>query len=302
MARSLVVLAAGMGSRYGGLKQIDPVGPSGETILDYSVYDAARAGFNRVVFIIRKDIESAFRESVGRRFEGRIDVAYAFQELTHIADGFSIPPDRKKPWGTAHAVLTVANQVDGPFAVINADDFYGAASYQELSHFFESNPGDSSPHEFAMVGFVLRNTISQHGSVARGICAVDDQMFLRSVTEHSCIRLQGNQIVSEQSDGVSVPLTGDEWVSMNLWGFTPAIFPHLSDSFGRFLSDKGHEPGSEFYIPTAIDTMMTQGIAHVRVLPSQDRWFGVTYREDKEVVQKAIADLVSSGIYPSPLA
>lgn len=301
MSLSLVILAAGMGSRYGGLKQIDPVGPSGETILDYSIHDAAKSGFDRIVFIIRKDIEAAFRESVGSRFESRIDVAYAFQDLADVPAGFAVPPDRQKPWGTAHAVLTVADVVKESFAVINADDFYGATSYARMAAFLRTPKTDSSLLEFAMVGFLLRNTISEHGAVARGLCEVDAEMYLRSVAEHSRIRLQGKEIVSEQADGELQHLTGNEWVSMNLWGFTPAVFSPLADCFSGFLRRQGQELKSEFYIPTAIDEMMAQKRARVQVLPSEDRWFGVTYREDKPVVEAAIAGLVANGTYPSPL-
>lgn len=301
MSLSLVVLAAGMGSRYGGLKQIDPVGPNGETILDYSIHDAVQAGFDRVVFIIRKDIETSFRDSVGGRFESRVDVAYAFQELTDLPAGFSVPADRQKPWGTAHAVLTVADAVHEPFAVINADDFYGASSYRRVAEFLSSTSSSSVPLEFAMVGFLLRNTVSQHGAVARGLCNVDESMCLRTVTEHSRIRIQDGALVSELEDGQLLQLAGDEWVSMNLWGFTPAVFPHLAESFEKFLQQQGQEMKSEFYIPSALDEMMSAHVARVRVLPSEDRWFGVTYREDKPVVEAAIAELVADGVYPSPL-
>ncbi len=301
MSLSLVVLAAGMGSRYGGLKQIDPVGPSGETILDYSIYDAIQAGFDRVVFIVRKDIETAFRDSVGSRFESRIAVDYAFQDLTDVPSGFSVPADRQKPWGTAHAVLTVADAVHEPFAVINADDFYGAASYRSMAQFLKAAPPSSHPLEFAMVGFLLRNTMSEHGAVARGLCEVDHEMYLRTVAEHSQIRLQEGAIVSELDAGELLPLTGNEWVSMNLWGFTPAVFPHLAECFADFLQRQGQELKSEFYIPSAMDKMMAAQVARVRVLPSEDRWFGVTYRDDKPIVEAAIAQLVADGVYPSHL-
>jgi hypothetical protein len=285
-----------MGSRYGGLKQIDPVGPSGEAILDYSVYDAMRAGFGRVVFLIRHSIEEAFRETVGVRYAGQIPVDYAFQELEDLPNGFVVPEGRTKPWGTTQAVLCAAGAIDGPFAVINADDFYGAASYRALAEHLQRGT-----EEFAMVGFVLRRTLSAFGSVARGICAVEDSGLLRTVVEHTKIEPEGDAAKSIQADGSVVTLTGDELVSMNMWGFTPALFPALREDFERFLRESGGELKTECYLPNSVNTLVGAGAARVRVLSSPDAWFGVTYREDRESVVARIAELVGSGAYPERL-
>lgn len=295
-APTLLVLAAGMGSRYGGLKQIDPVGPSGEAILDYSVYDAMRAGFGRVVFLIRHSIEEAFRETVGVRYAGQIPVDYAFQELEDLPSGFVAPEGRTKPWGTTQAVLCAAGAIDGPFAVINADDFYGAASYRALAEHLQRGT-----EEFAMVGFVLRKTLSAFGSVARGICAVEDSGLLRTVVEHTKIEPEGDAAKSIQADGSVVALTGDELVSMNMWGFTPQLFPALREDFERFLRESGGELKSECYLPNSVNALVGAGAARVRVLSSPDAWFGVTYREDRESVVARIAELVRSGAYPERL-
>lgn len=295
-APTLLVLAAGMGSRYGGLKQIDPVGPNGEAILDYSVFDAKRAGFGRVVFLIRHSIEEAFRQTVGSRYDGSIPVDYAFQELEELPAGFAVPEGRTKPWGTTHAVLCAAPALTAPFAVINADDFYGSASYRALAGHLQSGAGD-----FAMVGFVLRKTLSAFGSVARGICEVGGDGLLRTVVEHTTIEPEGDGARSVQADGQAVPLSGDELVSMNMWGFTPELFAPLREDFGRFLKSSGGELKSECYLPNSVNTLVGQGLARVRVLSSPDAWFGVTYREDRESVVERIRALVAAGAYPERL-
>ncbi len=295
-APTLLVLAAGMGSRYGGLKQIDPVGPSGEAILDYSVYDAMRAGFGRVVFLIRHSIEEAFRETVGARYAGQIPVEYAFQELEDLPAGFSVPEGRTKPWGTTQAVLCAAGAIDGPFAVINADDFYGSASYRALADHLQTGTRD-----FAMVGFVLRKTLSAFGSVARGVCSVDEAGMLRTVVEHTKIEQDGAGARSIQADGSTTALTGDELVSMNMWGFTPTVFAALRGDFERFLREQGGEQKSECYLPNSVNTLVGAGAARVRVLSSPDAWFGVTYREDRESVVERIGEQVKAGAYPERL-
>lgn len=300
MKPTLMVLAAGMGSRYGGLKQIDPVGPAGESILDYSVYDAVRAGFERIVFVIRRDIEEAFRTMVGGRFEGRVPVDYVFQELDHLPDGFSVPAGRTKPWGTAHAVWTGAETIDAPFAVINADDFYGAASYQTLAGFLAHAQDGESAH-YGMVGFTLRNTLSEHGHVARGICACDEQGYLQRIMERTKILKRGDAAVYLDADNQEHPLTGDELVSMNMWGFTPSFFVHLRDQFVSFLETQGDDPKAECYIPSAVDRLIADGAADVRMLHTSAAWFGVTYREDKPSVEAHIRRLVDDGVYPSAL-
>jgi UTP-glucose-1-phosphate uridylyltransferase len=294
--KTLLVLAAGMGSRYGGLKQIDPVGPSGEAIIDYSIYDAIRAGFSKVVFIIRHDIEAAFRESIGKRFAGRVQVDYVFQELNLLPPGFTVPPGRTKPWGTAHAILMAADKVKEPFAAINADDFYGPNSYRMLAGHLDSGTSD-----YAMVGFQLKNTLSEYGSVARGICQLDPANYLNGVTELTKIEKAGAAAKYTSEKGEVMPLTGNEIVSMNIWGFTPNLFNQLRELMVQFLKQSGNEPKSEFYIPTAVNTLVSERKAKVKVLQTPDQWFGVTYREDKPRVVESIQELVKSGAYPANL-
>ena len=299
MSPTLVVLAAGMGSRYGGLKQIDPMGPSGETILDYSVFDALRAGFGRVVFIIRPDFEDAFRDGVAARFSDRVDVDFSFQTLDRLPSGFSVPEGREKPWGTTHAILCAREQIRGNFAVINADDFYGRDSYAVLSRHLQSV--DASSTDFAMVGFTLRNTLSDHGSVARGVCVADDKGFLASIDEMTKIERDGRAARNTRDDGTVVSLSGDEPVSMNMWGFTPRLFDHLDRVFREFLEKSGSEAKSECFIPLTVGQLVDERVATCRVLRTDSSWFGVTYREDKEVVQASIADLIGRGDYPPNL-
>jgi hypothetical protein len=293
---TLLVLAAGMGSRYGGLKQIDPVGPSGETIMDYSIYDALRAGFGKLVFIIRKDIEAQFREIVGSRYDNRIPVEYAFQELTDLPAPFTLPEGRTKPWGTTQAILAASNIVKEPFAVINADDFYGAESYRVLAAQLATGGPD-----YAMVGFILRNTLSDFGGVARGISRADEDGYLKQVVEHTDIRRDGDKVINTDSAGHVTELTGDELVSMNFWGFTPAIFAQLQERFLAFLQKSGGEVKAECYLPNSVNELVLAGQARVRVLRSSDPWFGVTFREDRPAVVDSIARLVAEGKYPSSL-
>jgi UTP-glucose-1-phosphate uridylyltransferase len=293
---ALLVLAAGMGSRYGGLKQIDPVGPNGETIIDYSIYDAMRAGFGRLVFVIRQDIGAQFKEIVGARFQDRIPVEYVFQELDKLPAGFAVPPGRTKPWGTTHAILMAADIIREPFAAINADDFYGAQSFGLLARHFASGSAD-----YAMAGFVLRNTLSDFGSVARGVCRVDDHDFLQTVAELTKVERDGRGAKNTGSDGQITRLTGDEAVSMNMWGFTPAIFPHLKARFHEFLKKSGGEMKSECYIPLTVNDLVAGGLARVKVLRTRDSWFGVTYREDRPRVVESIRQLIAQGDYPEKL-
>jgi MobA-like NTP transferase domain len=293
MGPTLLVLAAGAGSRYGGLKQIDPVGPSGETVLDYAVFDALRAGFGRVVFVIRRDFEDAFREKVGSKYGDRIRVGYAFQSLADLPAGFGVPAGREKPWGTAHAVWCARAAIEGNFAVINADDFYGADSFGRLSRFLGgAQPAPGGPHRFALVGFRLANTLSENGTVARGVCQAEGGR-LRSVTEHTGI--------AASDVGPFRKFSGEETVSMNCWGFTPALFPALGTDFAAFLSERAGDPKAEFYLPAAVSAMVGRGEAEVEVLPTSGSWFGVTYRDDKPRVQASIAALVASGSYPARL-
>jgi hypothetical protein len=289
-------MAAGMGSRYGGLKQIDPVGPSGETLMDYSIFDAMRAGFGKLVFIIRKDIEEPFKQTIGARFDKRIPVEYAYQELDKLPSGFTVPEGRTKPWGTTQAVLMAGNVVQTPFAVINADDFYGAESYRVLAEHLKSGSPD-----YAMVGFVLRNTLSDYGSVARGVCRVGPDGYLQRIEEMTNIERDGDQAKNTAPDGTVTKLTGDEPVSMNYWGFTPAIFPQLHQVFEHFLEKNGTEMKTESYVPMAVGELVNGGEARVKVLRSADPWFGVTYREDRPRVIDSIRALVDAGVYPQAL-
>ena len=288
---TLLVLAAGMGSRYGGLKQIDPVGPAGETIIDYSIYDAMRAGFGKVVFVIRKDIEQQFREIVGSKFEKRLPVEYAFQELNKIPAPFTIPSGRTKPWGTGHAILMAENLISEPFAMINADDFYGADSFRVLGD--ELKRGG---YDYSMVGFTLRKTLSEHGTVARGVCQVDSAGHLKQIVEMLKIEKAGNG--ARQGD---VTLTGDEPVSMNFWGFTPTLFGHLRVELEKFLQAHGKEEKSELLIPTIVNTLVNDGRATCRVLRTTSSWFGVTYREDRPLVIEGVRKLIAAGEYPEKL-
>jgi UTP-glucose-1-phosphate uridylyltransferase len=295
----LMVLAAGMGSRYGGLKQLDPVGPSGETIMDYSVFDAIRAGFDKVVFVIRRDLEAQFREQIGSRYAGKIKVDYAFQELDMLPKGYSLPETREKPWGTGHATLCAAQQIDAPFAVINADDFYGANSFRLLAEYFTGIEADST--DYAMCGFILRQTLSEHGSVARGICSTDSDNFLTDVEEMTKIEKDGSGAVNLNTDGSRYQLTGDEIASMNYWGFTPTIFEHLNRLFEEFLDAHIDEEKSEFFLPFAVNDLIKRDIAQVKVLETPDSWFGVTYRPDREMVVAGIKKMTESGHYPGKL-
>jgi hypothetical protein len=298
MKPTLLVLAAGMGSRYGGLKQIDPMGPSGETILDYSVFDALRAGFGRVVFVIRPDFEEAFRERVAGRFTGRIDVALAFQTLDSLPPGFTVPAGREKPWGTTHAILCARDELATPFAMINADDFYGRDSFAVLGRRLAALPVDSTA--YCMVGFTLANTLSAHGTVARGVCRTDTRGFLTDIAELTHVRRTGEGVENAAPSGTT-QLTGDEPVSMNMWGFTPRILPQLDEEFRGFLAAHGTEPKSECYIPLSVGNLVKAGRATCEVLRTTSTWFGATYAEDKPQVQASIAALVQAGDYPARL-
>jgi hypothetical protein len=303
----LVILAAGMGSRYGGLKQIDPVGPSGETVMDYAVFDARRAGFNRVVFVIRRDFEAVFREQIGAKYAGQMEVDYVFQaleDLPALGSGLGATrattesTAREKPWGTGHAVWCARHAVKTAFAVINADDFYGEDSFRRLAGFLgEARPpgasGAATPPRYAMVGFRMAQTLSEFGAVSRGVCAVGPDGLLSTVEEKTGIL--GAEV------GPGRPYSGEEIVSMNCWGFQPSIFPQLEASFRQFLVGRGAEPKAEFYLPAAVAGMIAQRTAEVEVLPTQATWFGVTYREDKPRVMTAIRQLVADNRYPARL-
>jgi NDP-sugar pyrophosphorylase family protein len=288
---TILVMAAGMGSRYGGLKQLDAVGPSGETIIDYSVYDAIQAGFNKVVFIIRKDFESQFKSQITDKYAGQIQVEFAFQELNALPDGFLCPEGREKPWGTGHAILAAETLIREPFVVINGDDYYGRESFNVVSNYY-NNGADN----FSMVAFQLDKTLSVFGSVTRGLCTVMDGA-LETVVE--------TENLQQTKDGVSsnrdIQLYGSEPVSMNMWGFTPIIFDYLNEMIIEFLEREGHEMKSEFLIPSVINNLIQSGRESVHVLRSSASWFGVTYKDDKPYVMGEIQRLINLGVYPKTL-
>lgn len=305
----LVILAAGMGRRFGGLKQVQPVGPAGELIIEYSIYDALRAGFDRLVLVIRQDIEADFRASIGRRLESRMEVEYVFQETANLALAAAAKGRRKsasllrntrtKPWGTGHAVLVAREAVRRPFAVINADDFYGASGYAALAGHFAQT--DAAQADYAMVGYPLIQTLSEFGTVSRGLCATDARGRLQHITEITKIEKSAAGAVYPAPDGTAKPLTGHEIVSMNFWGFTPAVFPQLDQRFADFLQQSAGDPQAEFYLPTAISALNERRQATVSLLKSRDAWFGITYREDLAAAQTAVRTLVAAGKYPAPL-
>jgi len=295
----LLILAAGMGSRYGGLKQIDPVGPNGETIIDYSVNDAIKAGFGKIAFIIRRDFEEAFKKNFGSKFAKHIDTVFVCQQLDSYVNDFNIPVGREKPWGTGHAVLVAKDTIDEPFAIINADDFYGLQSFKLVAEYLSR--ADPLSYEFCMAGFTLSNTLSEHGSVSRGICEVDEQMFLRKVTEYTKVKKHHSQITSLNAAGKEQNLTGNEVVSMNLWGFKPLIFDLLQNQFDDFLKECGNELKSEFFIPAVVDRLIQNNKARVKVLATNESWFGVTYRQDKIKARQCIKTLIKQGVYPERL-
>ena len=297
MKPTLVVLAAGMGSRYGGLKQVDPVGPSGEAILDYSVFDAVRAGFGKVVFIIRHDFEAEFKEKVGKKYEGLIPVDYCYQDINDLPAPYKVPEGRTKPWGTGHATRAARGVVKEPFAVINADDFYGRDAFEQLAKFL-SNATDGATLGFAMVGYKLELTLSENGSVARGICDVAADGTLRGVTEMTKLVRAGDVAENREDPAAPVKVPLDARVSMNLWGFTPGLFTELEARFPKWLAENGAKEKSEWYIPFVVDELIKEGRATCRVLPTESSWFGVTYREDKPFVMAEIKKLVDAGEYP----
>ncbi len=301
-APTLLVLAAGMSSRYGGTsKQTDGMGPSGETLLDYSVADAKRAGFGRVVFVIRQEAETAFRDAVVQRLEKVLPVDLAYQDLHDLPAGFSTPAERAKPWGTGHAVLAARRIIQEPFAVINADDFYGRDSFAQLGAFLQTPHLAAEKCRSCMVGFVLANTLSEHGKVARGLCDVQENGLLRSVEELTDIYKTSTGAQNRPEGGATRDLLGTELVSMNMWGFTPEIFTGLEAEFGKFLQARAADPKAEYYIPLGIDGLIQAGAEQCRVLPTNSRWFGVTYQGDKPLVQAELLQLVNAGTYPHPL-
>lgn len=298
MKPTLFVLAAGMGSRYGGLKQIDGLGPNGETIMDYSVYDALRAGFGKVVFVIRKDFEEAFREAVISKYADKVPCEVCFQSVDKVPEGCTFNTERTKPWGTNHAVLMAKGLINEPFAVINADDFYGRESFQVLADYLKSVEGTTG--KYCMVGYRVANTLSENGSVSRGVCATDENGYLTDVVERTKIEKVGDKIIYTE-DGVDTEISPNSPVSMNMWGFTPEYFDYVEKAFVEFLQARGQELKSEFYIPTLVNDMIRSGKATCKVLDTTSKWFGVTYAEDRPQVVMKINNLVKEGVYPEKL-
>ncbi len=296
MKPTLLIIAAGMGSRYGGLKQTDSVGPNGETIIDYSMYDAIKAGFGKIVFVIRHCFEEAFKEKIGSKLEGLVETAYAYQELSSSINGFVLPANRKKPWGTGHAVLVAKDLISGPLAVINGDDYYGPDSYKVMKDYLVAGNKD-----YAMVAYLLRDMLSEYGYVSRGICQCSQDMFLEKVTEITKIRKRDTDIVFVDENGREQKLADDKIVSPNFWGFRPCIFDYLQKQFNDFLKERGNDQKSEFYIPAVVDNLVAAGEKRVKVLRTPDRWFGVTYKQDKQIAQARIKELIEKGIYPRKL-
>jgi len=299
MDLTLLVLAAGMGSRYGGLKQLDQVGPSGETIIDYSVYDAIEAGFNKIVFIIRKDIEKEMKELLFDKYNKKVKIEYVFQELENLPDGIKTPEGRTKPWGTGHAVLMAKDVIHEPFVVINADDFYGKSAFKVVADYMNSQQKNLEG-KYCMAGYLLKNTLSEHGFVSRGVCKVNDSMEMLEIIERTKIGLKYDIIIADDK-GKDLVLTGDEFVSMNFWGFTPEVFIALESEFKKFIQSNYDNLKSEYYIPSIVSHQVNSGKATVKVLEAKDQWFGVTYKEDKPIVIEKINELTALGKYPKKL-
>jgi len=298
MKPTLLILAAGMGSRFGGLKQVEPVGPNGEAIIDYSIYDAIRAGFGKVVFIIRESFADAFKENFDKKLKGKIEVEYVFQELNMLPEGFTLPEGREKPWGTAHAILVARNVLNEPFCALNADDFYGFNAYKAMAKFLTDS---TDPKEYAMVGYNLNDTLSEFGSVSRGICEEDANKNLVKIVETLKIVKRENEIISIENDGSETSLTGNEIASMNNWGFKPSVFDQLEKRFTEFLKTEIDKPKSEMYIPSVVFDLIDDKEATVKVLEANSPWFGVTYKEDKPFVIEKINALIAKGEYPEKI-
>lgn len=298
MKPTLIVLAAGLGSRYGSLKQIDKFGPSGETIVDYAIYDAIEAGFEKIVFVIRRSIEQEFQEIFVKKLSSKVQIEYVFQELDVLPEGFEVPMGREKPWGTAHAVMTAAEKINEPFAIVNADDFYGRDSLKSIFNHLSGLNNDQL--DACLIGFILENTLSDHGRVSRGICKVSDQGMLEEIIERTHIyKKEGGGAYYEENDK-KVSLTGKEIVSMNLMGFTSKVFQLMQDQFVAFLDKQGTELKSEYFIPSVLDNVRKTGVK-VPVLISTEQWFGVTYQDDKPIARQNLLDLVAAGVYPENL-
>lgn len=299
----LVIMAAGMGSRYGGLKQIDPVNEDGDIIIDFSIYDAVRAGFEKIVFVIKKEIEKAFKEVVGERIAKHVDVEYVYQQLDKLPEGYVVPDERVKPWGTGHAVLCCSDVIDGPFAVINADDYYGVEAFKKIYKYL-SNSSDDDKYRFAMVGYLVENTLTDFGYVSRGVCSVDENQQLVNIHERTHIEKKDGGAAYTEDDGKTWNvIPAGSTVSMNMWGFSAGFMKELEARFKPFLDDalENNPLKGECFLPFVVDELVKEGKATVKVLKSEDRWYGVTYKEDKAVITKAIADMKTQGKYPQNL-
>jgi len=296
MKPTLLVLAAGMGSRYGGNKQLDEVGPSGETIIDYSIYDAIRAGFGKIVFVIRRDIEEQVKERFVRKLKGKIEVDYVFQEITNLPEGVKVSPERQKPWGTSHAILVTKDKIREPFGVINADDYYGVESFKILHDFLIN---DKDVNSYCIVGYKLGNTLSDHGHVNRGVCRVNEKGLLENIAEVRQIEKTHNGAKAPGTDGKELHFTGNEIVSMNLFGFKTSCFEYLGREFKSFINKNGMDLKAELDIPTSLDIFVKKGDITIKILRSNERWFGVTYREDKPFVVESIRKMIRNGVYPA---
>ena len=299
MKPTLLILAAGLGSRYGGLKQLDQIGPSGETLMDYSIYDALRAGFGKVVFVIRKSFEEDFKMHIFSKYTEYIEVDYVFQELDMLPEGFSVPEGRVKPWGTGHAVLMAQPKINGPFAVINADDFYGKDSYMAVSAFLNALDDDNK-HTFCLLAYKLKNTLSEFGSVSRGLCYLDKNDYLTNIEEHTKISIENGKIISLRNNE-KFELSDNAPVSMNLMGFNTSAFKYFRYHFNEFIEKNHKELKAELYLPEVLSKIIKSGSGKVRVLPSNEKWFGVTYKEDREIVVNNLANRIKEGLYPEKL-
>ena len=298
---TLVVMAAGLGSRFGGIKQLEPVGPSGEIIMDYSVYDARKAGFNKVVFIIRKDIEEDFKKIIGNRISKMIDTEYVIQDVNNLPEGFKLPEGRTKPWGTGHAILSCKNVVKNPFIVVNADDYYGKEAFVKVHDYLVNPDKTDKKYNFCMAGFRLGNTLSENGTVTRGICDVDENNILLDVNETFEIQRDHDEAKAVR-DGKQLRISLEQPASMNMWGFTADFIDELDKRFTPFLSGiSGNEMKAEYLLPSIVDELIKEGSAQVKVLDTNDKWFGVTYQEDKYMVQSSLKKLVEQGVYPEAL-
>lgn len=297
---TLVIMAAGMGSRYGGLKQMDPIGPSGEVILDYSVYDAIEAGFDKVIFVIKHEIEDDFKALMQGKYEDRIKIEYAFQNIDNLPDGYSVPEGRTKPWGTGHAVLSCDGMIDGPFAVINADDYYGKETFRLIANELKNQKADN---EFCMVGFKVENTLTENGHVARGVCQTDANGCLTDIVERTKIARRDGKIMFTEDDGVTwTELAEGSTVSMNCWGFSGMMMTELKNRFSAFLDKNADNPlKCEYFLPFVVDELLKEGKVSVKVMDTTEKWYGVTYKEDKAVVMDALRQKVLDGIYPEKL-